>query len=233
MNKINSLSIIFPCYNDARTIGNLIAIADKIAKKITDKHEIIVVNDGSSDSSPNILSDLQNKYLYLTVVTHEKNMGYGATIWHGLKIANYDYIFYTDGDGQYDPSELLRLAGNLGENTILINGYKSKRQDAFYRVLIGNIYKSFIKLLFNIKLRDVDCDFRLIKKDVLDKIDVKERGGTMCLELVKKLERLGGEIKEVPVSHYARKYGRSQFFKLKNLLIVFIDIPKLFFTLGR
>jgi len=231
--KIRSLSVVFPCYNDSMTIGNLIETADKAAKTVAEKHEIIVVNDGSTDTSPKILADLQKKYPYLEVITHARNMGYGATIWDGLKAAKNEYIFYTDGDAQYDPSEMTKLVEELGEHTVLVNGYKTTRHDAFYRKFIGTSYNLFVKLLFNVKLRDVDCDFRLIKKEMLDKIEVTEHGGTMCLEMVKRMEKLGGEIREVPVSHYERKYGKSQFFKIKNLLRVFVDIPKLFFMLGR
>ncbi len=224
---------MFPCYNDSMTIGSLLEKADNAASQISDKHEMIVVNDGSTDDSAQVLADLQKKYPYLIILTHAGNMGYGATIWHGLKAANCDYVFYTDGDAQYDPTEMISLAEKVGPNTMLVNGYKKERHDALYRIIIGKTYNMFIRLLFNIKLKDVDCDFRLFRKDALDKIQVTEHGGTMCLEMVKRIEKLGGEILEVPVSHYERKYGKSQFFKLKNILTVFVDIPKLLFMLGR
>lgn len=233
MAKLKSLSVMFPCYNDSMTITELLEKADRAAKQVSDKHELIVVNDGSTDNSARILADLQKKYPYLTVVTHAKNMGYGATIWHGLKTAQYDYVFYTDGDAQYDPSELVKLAEKVGPKTMLVNGYKMYRNDSFYRILIGKMYNLFVKVVFNIKLRDVDCDFRLFKKEALDSIVVTEHGGTMCLEMVKRMEKLGEEILEVPVHHYNRKYGKSQFFKIKNLLKVFIDVPKLLIMLGR
>lgn len=233
MKQLKSLSIVFPCYNDSLTIADLVARADKAAEGVSEKREIVVVNDGSSDDSAKVLAGLQKKYSHLTVVTHAENMGYGATIWHGLKTARYDYVFYTDGDGQYDPSELTRLVNMVGPNTLLVNGYKVQRNDALYRIVIGRLYNLFVKVVFNIKLKDVDCDFRLIRKDALDRIEVKERGGTMCLEMVKRIEKLRGEILEVPVSHFPRKYGKSQFFRIKNLLTVFVDLPKLFFILGR
>ncbi len=233
MKKFKSLSVVFPCYNDSMTIGELIEKADMAAKEIAEKHEIIVVNDGSTDSSAVVLMILQKKYPSLNVLTHARNMGYGATIWHGLKTAQYDYVFYTDGDAQYDPSEMTRLAQKVGPKTMLVNGYKTTRHDALYRIVIGKTYNMFIRLLFNIKLKDVDCDFRLFRKDALDRINVTEHGGTMCLEMVKRIEKLGGEILEVPVSHYERRYGKSQFFKLKNILRVFVDIPKLLLMLGR
>jgi len=224
---------MFPCYNDSRTIGDLISTADRVGRSVANKLEIIVVNDGSTDNSSQVLIGLQKEFPILTVISHGKNMGYGATIWHGLKSAICDYVFYTDGDGQYDPAELEKLVEKLGPDTILVNGYKTSRNDSIVRVVVGNLYNFFVKAVFNIKLKDVDCDFRLFRKDALDRIDVKEHGGTMCLEMVKKIERLGGEIREVAVSHYPRKYGKSQFFKLKNLLTVFVDVPKLFLMLNR
>jgi len=233
MKRLKSLSVVFPCYNDSKTISDLIRTADRVGRSVADKLEIIVVNDGSTDNSPQVLADIQKKIPVLMVISHAKNMGYGATIWHGLKSAGNDYVFYTDGDGQYDPAELVKLVEKLGPNTMLVNGYKTNRQDALYRIMIGKLYNFFVKTVFNIKLKDVDCDFRLFRKDALDKLDIKEHGGTMCLEMVKKIEKLGGEILEVPVSHYPRKYGKSQFFKIRNLLRVFVDIPKLFLMLGR
>lgn len=224
---------MFPCYNDSKTIGDLVRTADRVGRGVADKLEMIVVNDGSTDGSPQVLLGLQKEFPVLRVISHEKNMGYGATIWDGLKSAKCEYVFYTDGDGQYDPAELVKLVDKLGPDTMLVNGYKMNRKDALYRIIIGKTYNLFVKTVFNIKLKDVDCDFRLFKKSALDRIDVKERGGTMCLEMVKRIEKLGGKVEEVPVSHHERKYGKSQFFKIRNILRVFVDIPKLLIMLGR
>src|SRR3990167_238317 len=169
LNKKLSISVFFPCYNDAGTIASMVELATLTLKKLAGDFEVIVVDDGSSDASREILKELASKNKYLKLVFHEKNRGYGGALISGFKNATYDYVFYTDGDFQYDVSEIELLVKKLSPNVDVVQGYKIKRHDPWYRILIGDLYNFAVKLAFAIRIRDVDCDFRLIRRNVFDK----------------------------------------------------------------
>jgi glycosyltransferase involved in cell wall biosynthesis len=210
--RLKSLSVVFPAYNDGGTIASMVAAASIACRQVTDDFEIIVVNDGSSDYTAEMLAEMQTRYPELRVVTHEKNRGYGGALQSGFSAATKDWVFYTDGDSQYNPLELVDLAQAVCDGAELVNGYKLSRNDSFARILIGRAYHYFVKLTFGIRIRDVDCDFRLIPRHILQGIELKSVSGAICLEMVKKIEDAGHVFAEVPVNHYSRKYGVSQFF---------------------
>ena len=210
--KISSISAVFPAYNDGGTIASMIVAAWIALNQVTDDYEIIVVNDGSSDYTSTMLEEMSARYSELRVITHSANQGYGAALRTGFAAAKKDWVFYTDGDSQYNPLELVDLVGALHEGADAVNGYKLTRNDSLMRILIGRAYHYFVKVLFGIRIRDVDCDFRLIPRRILEEVDLKSVSGAICLELVKKIEDAGYVFAEIPVNHYSRKYGVSQFF---------------------
>ena len=224
---MQSISVFFPCYNDKGTIGQLIKDAFLVLQNLTDDFEIIVVDDGSTDSSRDLLEKLEKKYHFLKLVFHQKNQGYGGALQSGFKTATKDLIFYTDGDGQYDVKELPKLLALMTDDIDIVNGYKIKRSDAWYRVVIGKIYHWTMKVMFNLHVRDIDCDFRLMRRKIFDKINLKHKSGVICVEMVKKMELAGFRFAEVGVNHYPRIYGQSQFFNFPRLFKVFIDLFKL------
>lgn len=231
MTKKHSLSIFFPCYNDAGTIGSLVQSADSVARQLTDDYEIIIIDDGSTDSSRELLKDLKPKYPRLVLVLHEQNGGYGAALRSGFHNATKELVFYTDGDGQYDVHDLRKLFPIMQEGVDVVNGYKILRNDPLHRVIIGTLYLRLMRLLFNFHIRDVDCDFRLIRRGVFDKIKLRHNSGVICLELVKKLELAGYRFAEFPVHHYHRTYGRSQFFNFPRLFRTLVNITRLWYEL--
>jgi len=164
---------------------------------------------------------------YMRVVTHEQNRGYGGALRSGFGAATKDWVFYTDGDGQYDPSDLPRLLDLVRADTGLINGYKLERHDPAHRIWIGNVYNVCARLLFRIKIRDIDCDYRLIRRDLLERIQLTSTSGTICVELVRKLELTGCGVVETGVHHYPRLHGRSQFFRVKSLLKTLVELLRL------
>lgn len=190
-------------------------------RNCADEYEIIVVNDGSSDYTPELLDELARIHApYLRVIHHGQNRGYGGALRSGFAAATLDWIFYTDGDAQYDPRELRLLVDaclGLGEQVDVVNGYKISRSDPWYRLLIGRLYHHVVKSAFGFKLRDVDCDFRLIRRSVFDQIQLRSDSGTICLELVKKMQDAGFRFAEVPVHHFHRAFGRSQFFNFARV----------------
>lgn len=227
----SSLSIFFPCYNDAGTIGSLISTADIVAQELTDDYEIIVIDDCSKDNSRDLLLQLKDKYPNLRLIFHEQNKGYGGALKSGFYSATKDLIFYTDGDGQYDVFELRKLFPVMQEGVDIVNGHKIGRSDPLHRVIIGKIYLRLMRLLFNFHIRDVDCDFRLMRRQVFNNITLEHDSGVICLELVKKLEQAGYQFAEFPVHHYHRTYGKSQFFNWYRLFRTGYNISKLWFQL--
>ncbi len=225
------LSIFFPVYNDWGTIASMVAVSIITAKKISDDFEIILVDDGSRQKTKDILTFLEEKFPEVRVVTHPENRGYGGALKTGFQEASKEFIFYTDGDAQYDVRELERLAEAMHDDVDVVNGWKIKRHDPFYRVLLGKIYQYTSKLLFSLPIRDVDCDFRLMRKSVFDGVNLTSNSGTICVEMIHKLYRKGARFAEAPVTHYFRSSGKSEFFNFRRLARVARDFSKLWFRL--
>src|SRR3989344_2912248 len=207
MSNINSISIFFPCYNDKGTIKKLIDDATETVHNLNiNDYEIIVTDDGSIDGARELLASLQETNPRLKVVFHEHNQGYGAALKSGFAQA---------AEPEVD----------------LVNGYKIKRQDTFDRIIIGKIYQWAMKVVFLLKIRDVDCDYRLFKKEKLDQITLKSDDGSMCVELSRRLQNAGVVIREVPVHHYSRTYGQSQFFTVRRVSRTLMTLFKLWWEL--
>lgn len=226
-----SISAFFPDYGDAGTIASMVVLADRTLRALTDDYEIIVVNDASPDHSHEVLADLVERYPRLRVVTHQTNRGYGGALRSGFSSATKDAIFYTDGDAQYDPRELALLLPALTPDIDLVNGWKIERHDPLHRILIGRVYHHLVRRLFGLQMRDVDCDFRLIRRRVFDQVDLQENSGVICVELMTKVHQAGFRIAEVPVHHYHRAYGRSQFFNFRRVARVALRLVALWWRL--
>jgi glycosyltransferase involved in cell wall biosynthesis len=229
----SGLSIFFPAYNDAGTIASMVVAADRTGRGLTDDYEIIVVNDGSRDATAEVLDELTRLYPRLRVVTHATNCGYGAALRSGFAAAQKALVFYTDGDAQYDPRELTVLWQRMKHDpgADVVNGYKMSRADPLHRIVIGRLYHHVVKLLFGLRLRDVDCDFRLLRRGVLDHVVLEKSSGVICLEMMKKIQDAGFRVVEVPVHHYHRAYGVSQFFNFPRITRTARDVLRLWFEL--
>jgi glycosyltransferase involved in cell wall biosynthesis len=230
--KFPSLSVFFPAYNDAPSLPGLVGKTFAVLEKHVADYEVIVVNDGSCDETGKVLEELERQYSpRMRVVTHEANRGYGGALRSGFAAAKKDFVFYTDGDGQYDVGELPLLLPLAANGTGLVNGYKLERHDPAHRVCIGKVYNFCARLLFRIHIRDIDCDYRLIRRSLVEKIRLSSTSGTICLELVRKLERSGCRVAEVGVHHYPRLHGRSQFFRVKSLALTLFQLVRLWVRL--
>jgi glycosyltransferase involved in cell wall biosynthesis len=229
--KPPGLSIFFPAYNDSGTIASMVIRAVQAASALTPDYEVIVVNDGSSDGTAEIADELARTYPNVRVVHHPRNRGYGGALQTGFRSATKDWIFYTDGDAQYDPIELAALWEKMGPEADLVNGYKISRSDPMHRIIIGRLYHHIVSLMFGLTVRDVDCDFRLMRRSIFDVVQLKKTSGVICLEMMKKIEDAGFRIVEVPVHHYHRAFGKSQFFNFRRVFKTGIDVLKLWFAL--
>jgi glycosyltransferase involved in cell wall biosynthesis len=226
------LSVFFPAYNDAGTIASLVISAVKVAATLTDDYEVIVINDGSQDDTAKILDELARIYPdRVRIIHHEQNRGYGGALRSGFAAATKDLVFYTDGDGQYDPSEVTALWSKMSDDVDWVNGWKISRSDPAHRIVIGRLYHHFVKLLFSLKVRDVDCDFRLMRRRIFDVVRLEKNSGVICLEMMKKFQDAGFRVAEHPVHHYHRAHGRSQFFNFARVFRTLVDLMKLWWLL--
>ena len=228
----SGLSVFFPAYNDSGTIASLVIRAVQVAGTLTPDFEVIVINDGSKDSTPQILDELAKVYPdRVRIIHHAQNRGYGGALRSGFATASKEVVFYTDGDAQYDPSEMTMLWEKMLPDVDWVNGYKISRSDPIHRIVIGRVYHHLVKLLFGLKVRDVDCDFRLIRRSVFDVVRLEKNSGVICLEMMKKFHDAGFRVAEVPVHHYHRAYGKSQFFNFRRIVRTAIDVLRLWWSL--
>ena len=231
MSNRPSITVFFPAYNDAGTIASMVVLADRTLRKLTDDYEMIVVNDGSRDHTAQVLSELESIYPRLRLIHHTANKGYGSALRTGFANASKELIFYTDGDAQYDVRELQKLVPLMTADVDVVNGYKISRSDPLHRIVVGNIYCWIIRFAFGIKIRDVDCDFRLVRRASYNRVRLMSTSGTICVEMIKSFQDAGLRFAEVPVNHYHRAYGKSQFFNFRRLFKTVKDLSALWWQL--
>ena len=227
----NSISIFFPAYNDEGTITKMVTNALTVLSSLSSDYEVLVVNDGSTDRTPAILDELGRTDPHIRIIHHRSNKGYGAALRTGFSHASKDLVFYTDGDGQYDVRELAALLPLMTPAVDIVNGYKILRADKRHRIVIGALYNWIARLLFRFPIRDVDCDFRLMKRHAIQGIELTSSSGVICVEMVSKLHQAGCVFAEAPVHHYPRLHGRSQFFTLRRVALTAFDFFILWFKL--
>jgi glycosyltransferase involved in cell wall biosynthesis len=216
--RLSGISAVFPAMNDGGTIASMVLAARAALLAAAGEFEIIVVNNGSEDYTGVVLDSLARVLPELRVITHANPLGYGGALRAGFSAAAKEWIFYTDGDAQYNPLELGLLVQAVRGGADVANGYKISRQDPWYRTLLGRMYHHAARLLFGFRLRDVDCDFRLFRRAILETVPLTSTTGTIGLEIVKRFQDAGFRFVEVPVSHCYRRYGGSQFFNPRRLM---------------
>jgi glycosyltransferase involved in cell wall biosynthesis len=228
---VESISAFFPCYNDAPTIASVVTVAHSTLSRLGVDFEIIVIDDGSSDRSRQILDELVAHFPRLRVIEHAANRGYGGALLSGFGAATKQWVFYTDGDAQFDPGELEDLVKEASATVDVVQGWKIKRADNWQRALIGRVYHHGVAHLFGLRIRDTDCDFRLIRKALLDRVQLRHTSGVICVEMVRKFQDAGARFVEVGVHHYPRVHGHSQFFRFSRVFRTLWDLSWLWLRL--
>ena len=225
--KLPSLTVFFPYLNDSPAVGGLLDRAAAAARGCAERHELLVVDDGSSPEEAALL-DVEAARRGARVVRHERNLGYGAAIRRGLSEARCEWVFYTDGDGQYDPAELERLVDlwRADPSFDFLNGRKLFRSDPFSRRLLGGGYRLLARAVLGAPISDVNCDFRLIKTSLLRRLALASEGGGVGLELTRAAAKAGARFAETGVAHLPRRYGRSEFFRPRGLLQLARDLGR-------
>lgn len=205
--KIDSLSVFFPFWNEEKNIDRVVENAIPIIKKCAHKWEIIVIDDGSSDKTLEKAEDLAKKYSNIRVISHTPNRGYGAALKEGFENARYNFVAFTDGDGQFDFSEIEKFIEKIETSDIVI-GYRKQRRDNVIRHILMNMLKVWDLIFFGFRFKDIDCGFKMFKKEALEQIlPLRSEGAMITTEILAKSVRKKLKIKEVEVMHYPREYG--------------------------
>lgn len=227
---VDELSVFFPAYNEEKNIKSTVEKAAEILPQVARSWEILVVNDGSTDRTGEIIGGLIRKDPRLRMITHNPNRGYGAALATGFYKTSYKLVAFTDSDGQFDFSEISKFLEKQQETGAdLVIGYYLKRQVPFYRLLGTRAWQLMVFSLFDLNVRDIDCAFKLIKREVLEKIPPLEsgRGPFISSELLIKAKKMGFKIIEVGVHHYPRTEGQSTGASMKVVLSGLSDLIRL------
>lgn len=224
--EVLSVSAVLPAYNEEQVIAASVRAMVETLDGLGADYEVIVVNDGSRDRTPEIVGELGQRNPRVRLVSHETNQGYGAALWTGFTSAEKELVFLTDGDKQFDVEELRDLLPMMDGADMAI-GFRKPRADPFIRRLNGWGWNSIVTMLFGYTARDVDCAFKLFRRSILDRVEVYARGATFSAEFLIKARRLGFVIRERPVSHYPRPAGQATGAKPAVILRAFRELIRL------
>ena len=232
MKRLPSLSIFFPCYNEEANVERVTRAAVASAAEFADAFEVIIVNDGSKDRTGEIADRLAAEIPQVRAVHNRPNRGYGGAVERGLTEARLEWIFFTDGDGQFDIGELPKLIDLLDRGDFAV-GYRIKRADPFIRVVNAACWGRLVRLLFGLEVRDIDCAFKLLPKSLIDNIELHSEGALISTELLAKAASRGLRIVETGVNHYPRTAGQQTGASPKVILKAFYELFRLRRRIGR
>ncbi len=206
--NLPKLSVFFPAYHDEDNIGKVAEAAVETLEELGAGYEIIIVHDGSPDRTGEVADDLARQYPGVRVIHHEKNLGYGAALKTGFTSAKNDYVFYTDGDNQFDVREMKKFVALLGLTDVVI-GFRNRKQYSLYRKFVSFTYNLCLQVLFDLPYRDIDCAFKLVPKSLIDRIELSSADAFIDAELLIKAQQHGHGITEIGVTHLPREGGAS------------------------
>jgi len=228
--KLKELSVFFPAYNEEANLKGTVTKALKVLSDVAEKWELLIINDGSRDNTQKVAEELANEDKRIRVISHKTNRGYGASLKSGFYNSKYSWITFTDSDGQFDFSEITEFIKTQRQtNADLVIGYYLERKVPFYRKLNSFMWEIFVFLLFGLKVKDIDCGFKLISRKVIDKIPKleSERGAFISSEFLIKANKYKFKIVEIGVNHYPRTEGKGTGADLNVIISSFIDLFKL------
>jgi len=221
-----SLSVFFPCYNEEANVERTTAAALEACREITNDFEIIIVNDGSKDRTGELADKLAAEHPEVRAVHNRPNRGYGGALQSGFRAAAKEWVFYTDGDGQFDCREIFKLLPALNHFD-LVSAYRLDRKDSWVRRFNGWAWTHLCNIVLGLHLRDVDCAFKLIPRRLLDQIELRSEGALIDAELLGKAAGLGYRIGQVGVHHYPRRAGKPTGGRLRVITKAFVELVKL------
>lgn len=227
-----SMSVVLPAYNEEENVGQAVRSVLEVMQPLTPSYEVIVVDDGSRDRTSEVVEELAESYPQVRLVRHEVNRGYGGALNSGFKAATRDLIFFTSSDNQYDVAEVKKLLPYI-ESAELVIGYRADRRDPFVRRLFAWGWTTLVNLLFGYVSRDIDCAFKLFRREILSQINITSKGAMIDTELLVGAKRRGFSIVEVPVSHFPRLAGEQTGANIRVILRAFKDLFKFRLQLWR
>lgn len=223
------VSFVMPAYNEVENIAEAVEKAVAALRNYTVEYEVIVVNDGSSDGTAELLDSLAKEEPALRPIHHETNKGYGAALKSGFTSARHDLVFYTDADNQFDVDEIKFLLP-MSEKYDIVTGFRIYRYDPVIRSILSWGFNKMCRILFGIRVRDVDCAFKLFKRKVFDSFEMESKDFFIDAEILSKARARGFSINEIGVKHFPRRAGRATVRSsdiprtLKELLHIWISI---------
>jgi glycosyltransferase involved in cell wall biosynthesis len=221
-----SISVFFPCYNEEANVERTTRAALKTCRRISDDFEVIIVNDGSKDRTGEIADGLVADTPEVRAVHNNPNLGYGGALQAGFRAATKNWVFYTDGDGQFDFEEIDKLLPLLDRYDI-VSGYRLDRKDPFVRKLNAFAWTSLVNVVFGLWLRDIDGAFKIYPRRLFDEIEMKSMGALIDAEVLARAKRLGYTIGQVGVHHYPRTAGEQSGANLSVILRAFKELFRL------
>ncbi len=221
-----SVSVFFPCYNEQGNVARTVENALRVLEKLNADFEIIIVDDGSSDATGRIADQIAGRDKRVKVVHHQRNLGYGAALRSGFAAATKKLVFYTDGDGQFDMNEMPPLLP-LMEQWDIVSCYRLNRRDPFIRKINAWAWTKLVCLLFGLRIRDVDCAFKLYKREIFERIKLSSTGALIDAEILARAAGKGYRITQRGVHHYPRTAGVQTGAKLRVILRAFKELFKL------
>jgi glycosyltransferase involved in cell wall biosynthesis len=228
--RATALSVFFPAFNEEGIIEETVRAASVATGKVADAYEIIVVDDGSRDRTAEIVESLEKSDPHVRLVRHGRNRGYGAALRTGFESARYDLVFFSDADGQFKLDELPGTLA-LAAKAPVVAGYRIKRNDPPHRLFIAKTYRLVVRLVFGLRVRDIDCAWKMFRREVLSGLNLESDGAFISSELLIKLKRANVPIVEIGVHHYPRTTGESKGATPKVILKTMRDIFRLKFGL--
>ena len=221
-----TLSVIFPAFNEEDNIRHTVESARLVLPKLAQTWEIILVNDGSEDGTTPLCDQLAEQYSEVRAIHHTDNRGYGAALKSGILAARFDYIFFTDSDGQFDLQELENLI-EWAHHYEIVTGYRAKRQDPPHRLINAWGWRTLVRMVLGVKVRDIDCAFKIFQRSVFDRVQIRSVGAMVNTEILAQAMSFGMKIHEVKVSHYPRRYGKSSGANLRVIAKAFRELFRL------
>ena len=227
MNKIKSISLMFPLYKDKSTVKLMITKSSNVLRKLKRKYEIIIIDDGCPQNSGKLAREVAKKFTNIKIFSHKKNLGYGAALKTGLKKCKNDWIFMIDGDAEYDVDDLFRLL-RVSKNYDLVITYRYKKKYTTYRIIISWVYNAVLRLIFNIKFKDISSGSRLVSRKLIRHIKLKSNSPFVGAELAIKAKLAGYKVGEIGIHTFPRTFGTGASVSLKNILLTLKDMIVLF-----
>jgi glycosyltransferase involved in cell wall biosynthesis len=227
MSKITSLSVFFPCYNEVENIERVAAQAIAVLKGMGADYELIIVDDGSKDGTGAAADKIAAQNESVKVIHHPTNLGYGSALQSGFRAAIKELVFYTDGDGQFDINEMPALLPLMDEYDI-VSCFRINRQDNIVRKINAWCWTGLVNLLFGMRIRDIDCAFKLYRREIFDNIEISSKGALIDAEILARAIRKGYRITQRGVHHYPRKSGVQTGANMKVILRAFRELFALY-----